>query len=114
MYVHLKPQDVLVAVKLSLDQFSTFPNLAGALGLSLSGTHGAVRRAETAGLLGPQHRTNRAALLAFLVNGVRYVFPPKRGRLTLGMPTAHAAPPLNTLVRSGAEPPPVWPGPQGR
>jgi hypothetical protein len=30
------------------------------------------------------------------------------------MPTAHAAAPLNKLVRSGSEPPPVWPAAQGQ
>ncbi len=30
-----------------------------------------------------------------------------------GMPTAHAAPPLNGLIQQGSEPPPVWPTPNG-
>ena len=30
-----------------------------------------------------------------------------------GMPTAHAAPPLNRHIRESSEPPPVWPTAEG-
>lgn len=108
----LRPQDVLVAVKLALRSPATYPELAKALGMSLSEVHAAVARATAARLLGPDRRANRAAILEFLIHGVKYAFVPKRGQLTRGMPTAHGAPPLDELV-GGSDPPPVWPDPEG-
>ena len=54
-----------------------------------------------------------AALLEFLVHGVKYAFPPKRGALTRGMPTGYAVPPLNKVIVGSSEPPPVWPFAKG-
>jgi hypothetical protein len=112
----IKPQDVLVAVKLALADPQTRPTyheLEEALGMSLSEVHGAVKRATVAGLVDSNRRANRVALLDFLVQGLKTAFVPKRGPLTRGMPTAHGAPPLDQLVGLGAEPPPVWPDPEG-
>jgi len=50
----IKPQDVLVAVKLALADPQTRPTyheLEEALGMSLSEVHGAVKRATVAGLV---------------------------------------------------------------
>src|SRR5262249_44753553 len=51
-------------------------------------------------------------LLEFLVHGVKYAFSSSRGRMTRGWPTAHAAPPLSSLVRQEGIPL-VWPDPEG-
>jgi len=112
----MRPQDVVVAVKLALaspQARPTYPELAAALKMSLSEVHGAVKRATLAGLVDVNRRANRVALLDFLVKGLRSAFVPERGPLTRGMPTAHGAPPLDRLVGLGAEPPPVWPDPEG-
>jgi len=112
----MRPQDVVVAVKLALaspQTRPTYPELAAALAMSLSEVHGAVKRATLAGLVDVNRRANRVALLDFLVQGLRSAFVPERGPLTRGMPTAHGAPPLDKLVGLGAEPPPVWPHPDG-
>lgn len=37
-------------------------------------------------------------LLEFLEHGLRYVFPGELGRPSLGIPTAHAGPPLASLI----------------
>jgi len=52
---------------------------------------------------------SRANLREFLVYGVRYAFPVRRGGLVRGVPTAHAAPPLNQYMAESFDPPPVWP-----
>jgi len=94
----LKEQDVLVLLKLLVrdDGSFTYPGLAAA------------------GLFNPHTRTtNRAALLEFLVHGLRYVFVPERAGMTRGIPTAHAAPPLVSMLAPTADPPPVWPDPEG-
>ena len=115
----LKPQDLLVVLKLwsGRDQDWTYPTLAEDLGMSMSEVHGAIRRAALSGLL-PEAKANArplsGALQEFLVHGVKYAFPPERGELTRGIPTAHAAPPLEGLLAATTDPPPVWPHPKGK
>jgi hypothetical protein len=112
----LRPQDIVVSVELAIlspQTRPTYPELATALEMSLSEVHGAVKRATAAGLVDSNRRAKRVALLDFLVQGLKSAFVPKRGPLTRGMPTAHGAPPLDQLVGLGAEPPPVWPDPDG-
>ena len=104
---------LLKLVTLGTEQ-RTYKELGEALGMSPSEVHTSIKRATKAGLLDPNKRIpNRAALLEFLVHGLRYVFWAERGRMTRGLPTAHAAPPLAALLAQGAGPPPVWPDPEG-
>lgn len=116
----LKPQDVVVLLKLVAlgDQGWTFQSLAVELSISQSEVHAAVRRAVSASLMtqasSAEGRPVRAALLEFLVHGVRYAFPPKRGELTRGVPTGYAAPPLDKAIVGSSEPPPVWPYAEGK
>lgn len=135
----LKPQDVVVVLKLC--SLATVPKkdagpgptltaVAFQLRMSASEVHAAMKRARNSGLLqaplgiqrDPQlvrarrsalDRPNVRAITEFLVHGLKYVFPPQRGELTRGMPTAYAAPPLRDLVVHGSEPIPVWPWAEG-
>ena len=111
----LKPQDALVLLKLTVAGNAwSYPSLAESLGMSASEVHAAVGRAGRSGLYDAKHRSpNRKALLEFLVHGLRYVFPAERGALTRGLPTAHAVPPLKAKIQASADPPPVWPDPEG-
>ncbi len=109
----LRPQDLVVALKLAVSKVGTYPELAADLELSLSEAHGAVKRATLAGLLVGDRQVNRAALLEFVVHGVKYAFHAKRGRVTRGIPTAHGALPLKDKVGKGSDPIPVWPDPAG-
>tara|TARA_R110002073_G_scaffold245044_10_gene407656 strand:+ start:5564 stop:6067 length:504 start_codon:yes stop_codon:yes gene_type:complete len=107
-------QDVVVALKLAFaPEGLSYAALADELGLSASQVYAAVKRAEGAGLLVAGSRTvNKQALIEFLVHGLKYVFPAKRGPIVRGMPTAHSAPPLNeTIIDDGT--PVVWPDPKG-
>jgi DNA-binding Lrp family transcriptional regulator len=111
----LHPQDVLVALKLALGgQDASYADLAHALDLSPSQVHAAVRRAAEAGLVHAESRAvNPRALAEFLVHGLKYVFPAKRGAVARGMPTAHSAAPLRGLFVDDGEPL-VWPDPEGK
>jgi len=114
----LKPQDVLVVLKLlAMGQRSwSYAWLAVQLGMSPSQLHSAVRRALAAQLAvrqGAAIVANIRNLEEFLVHGLKYVFVPDRGEMTRGVPTGHAAPPLNQHFVSADEPSPVWPDPEG-
>jgi hypothetical protein len=111
----LKPQDVLVAVRLASAEEGdrTFPRLAASLGMSASEVHAAVGRAIASGLVDAATRTTRkAALLEFLLHGLRYVFPAEWSGVTRGVPTSYAAPPLSSQFSVG-DLPPVWPHAEG-
>jgi hypothetical protein len=117
----LKPQDVVVLLKLSIPESPvSFMELAHELGISGSEVHAALRRTSKAGLLNiSTRRPKRAALLEFLIHGLKYVFPAESGGSTRGLPTAFAAPPLKQhfmrepLVGVSHRRIPVWPDPEG-
>jgi hypothetical protein len=114
----LKPQDfyLLLALAACREQGSTYPELAAYTGLAMSEVHAALKRAEAARLLYFENKRPRIALAAFeefLFHGAKYAFPPVRGAMVAGVPTAHAAPPLNGLIAPSSEPPSVWPAMEG-
>lgn len=112
----LKPQDILVLLKLAVHPGEEWSNnrIASALKLSPTETHDAIHRAAIAGLMNMRHRRPiLAALEELLVHGVKYVFPAERGPVTRGIPTAHAAPPLVSEFIATDELPLVWPDPEG-
>ena len=109
-----KSLDVVVMLKLLLEEGEkTYAQLSKELGMSASEIHAAVRRGVEAGLIEASSRMPlRKALEEYLLHGVRYAFPARRGPPARGMPTAHAAPPLVSQISSN-ELPPVWPDPEG-
>jgi len=116
--MYLKPQDVVVLIKL-LEYGSKRPpyaQVAKELFLSASEVHASVQRARRARLLGGGDRQEAPILTAleeFLIHGLKYAFPPQRGELTRGVPTAFAAEPLKSRISGGDDPPPVWPFAEG-
>jgi hypothetical protein len=117
--MHLKPQDVVVLLKLLEygPKRPPYAQIAKELFLSASEVHASVQRAKRAHLLGgPERREtpNISALEEFLIHGLKYAFPPERGELTRGVPTAFGAEPLKGRISAGNDPPPVWPFHEGR
>jgi len=115
----LRPQDLVVLLRLALERGPAPPYaaLAADLGLTASETHAAVERAVAAQLArkdaGGKATVVREALRLFLQHGARYCFPATRGGMTRGLPTGYAAPPLNELIVAGSDPVPVWPHKNG-
>lgn len=114
----LKPQDVVVTLKLLLcpGKRPSFSQLGHDLSMSASEVHASVKRARAARLLMDSEtgvKPNVTALKEFLLHGIKYAFPAVRGELSRGMPTSYAAPPLNSQISPGNDPPPVWPDPEG-
>ena len=116
MPVVLQPIDIPVALSLCLRPAQTFASLGAEIGISPSTAHQAVRRLIAAGLVfsrGGRHEANVAGLEEFLTHGVRYAFPPERGRRQRGVPTAHSAPVARDQLGDAMEPL-VWPASRGK
>jgi hypothetical protein len=112
----LKPQDILILVKLVvLEEVEwSYSSLGVELSMSPSEVHSGLKRAGAARLMDEQRRRPvKRALEEFLIHGVKYAYPPSRGGLTRGMPTSFAGPPLRDLIVSSDQLPPVWPDPEG-
>lgn len=111
----LRPQDVVVLLRLSLDvdNAPSYALLADELKLTASEIHAGVERSMAAHLIRKVSGGRPVILLEplrlFVQHGVRYCFPATRGELTRGMPTGYAAPPLHDQIVQPNEPPPVWP-----
>jgi hypothetical protein len=110
MSVIAKSLDVVVWLKLlSSGSRKTFAQLSRELGMSASEIHSSVRRGADAGLIDPKSRMPlRKPLEEYLLFGVRYAFPAKRGPVTRGIPTSYAAPALAEYFRTQHDLPPVW------
>ena len=117
--ITLRPQDLVVLLRLSLDEGSTpsYAALSAELSLTASEIHAAVDRAVLAQLARKdgqgKPKVVREALRQFVQHGARYCFPATRGELTRGMPTLYAAPPLKDKIVQPNEPVPVWPSKSG-
>ncbi len=120
--MNLKPQDILVALKLIAmgDRSWSYVQLANELSMSASEINAGVKRCLSANLLMPDFvdgknpKPAHKALEEFLIHGLKYAFVPERGELTRGVPTAHAAEPLKGHIVASDEPPPVWPYSEGK
>lgn len=113
----LRPQDVVVLVKLLAYGGARPPMAQMAVDLSISASevHAALKRLEQAHLIVPDKAGGRPVLQAveeFLLHGVKYAFPAKRGEVTRGVPTSYAAVPLSRKIAPG-DLPAVWPHPEG-
>ncbi len=115
----LRPQDVVVLLRLALDKDRppSYAVLAQDTQLTASEVHASVKRCIMAQLIHKGENAKPCVLLEplklFLVHGVRYCFPAIRGEMTRGLPTSHAAPPLAGIIVPGQEPVPVWPDKNG-
>lgn len=117
--MNLKPQDIVVAMKLVAigHENWTYNQISFELGMSPSEVHSAVKRLLKANLARKKNDSivpNRKNLREFLVHGIKYVFVPDRGGMTRGLPTVYASPPLSNQISQTDEPPPVWPDPEGQ
>lgn len=118
--MELKPQDLLVLLKVAVHPSRrwTYLALGEALGMSASEVHASVKRAVASGLAVAPARGEwfpvRPSLLEFIQHGVRYVWPAVPGPSKRGVPTAFGAEPLaGLLTPSLPGEAPVWAHPAG-
>jgi hypothetical protein len=115
----MQGQDIALLLKLAIQNEPRTQSkaLAESLSISPSEVSKALKRCVDADLLymsGTEKRVNRSALLEFLLHGLKYTFPPARGSMARGVPTAAAAEPLKSHFLEDKEPPTVWPYRDGR
>ncbi len=106
----MSPYDIVILLKIvSYGNEPWFQKpLAEALGISQSEISKSLNRSKYAGLLAPNGKTViRMALMEFLQNGLRYVFPIQPGAVVRGVPTSHSASPLKEEIQSSEAY--VWP-----
>jgi len=114
----LKPQDLVIALKLSANRESafTFNQLARELKMSDSEIHAGILRAEKSRLVTRRNGKMESigpALNEFIAHGVKYAFPSVIGAMQRGVPTGVSAQPLNQFFINSNEAPLVWPTPDG-
>ena len=113
----LKPQDLAVALKLVVlrGRWLSYAALAEAMHLSRYEAHAAVQRLLAAGLLDDSSGAPRPvvdALRDFVIHDAPYAYPPVHTGMSRDFASAAGAPPLRDRV-AVAEPPSVWPHPDG-
>lgn len=116
--MNLKPQDILVLLKLVAINSKewVYNQVAIDLGMSPSEVHAAIKRTISAGLAVKSEsgiQPNYRNLAEFLIHGLRYVFVPEIGGMSRGVRTGYAGPPLDKVIVPDQEPLPVWPHPHG-
>jgi DNA-binding Lrp family transcriptional regulator len=111
----MSPQDVAVLLKIASYGKTPWKQqlLAEALHLSQSEVSKSLARSKFAGLLDAEGKSvHRQALLEFLEYGISYAFPVQPGPIVRGVPTAHSAPPMNTMIQGDGDY--VWPSAKGQ
>lgn len=115
----LKPQDLAVCLKLVAlrgARVLSYRELGLQMRLSQFEAHAASQRLLAARLVLDMDGILQPALTAlqnFMLYGAPYAFPPVRGEVTIGFPTAYGVSPLRERVLFADENPPVWPHPEG-
>lgn len=111
---NLKPQDIVILLKIiALGEKPWFHHtIAQELGISQSEVSQSLNRTKYAGLLDEARKNvNKIAFTEFLIHGVAYAFPQQPGALVRGVLTAHAAEPLNNIIKANEKY--VWPYAKG-
>ena len=110
----MRPHDIAVLLKIASkkDKPWMMKDLSNELGISASEISESLNRSAIAGLISKdKKRLMHLAILDFLEHGLRYVYPQYPGPRLRGVPTAHAAAPLNKDIVSSE--PYVWPYGEG-
>lgn len=110
----MKPQDVVVLLKLILEEGNPWTqiSIAKALLMSQSEVSESLARSGYARLLYEKGRkVARQPFVDLLQYGIALVFPQQPGNVVRGIPTAHSAAPLNKLIQSDDNY--VWPYAKG-
>lgn len=130
----MKSQDIYILLKLvclqreerhrpaiasDLTDHYSARGLSAALGVSKTEVNASIRRSINVSMAIKDRKsgypkTNKKALLEFIVHGLKYVFPAKPAEIVRGVPTAFSAPILERKLLSMGDYIYVWPYAEGR
>lgn len=108
----VKPQDVLVMLKLLVAPNSSQKDLSNSLFISQAEISHALQRLRLSRLITVEGRVSPEASAEFLIHGLKYVCPAEVGSIALGMRTSYSHPELKH-VRYAPEDIYVWPDAEG-
>ena len=108
----IKPQDVLIMLKLLVAPKSSQKELSSSLFISQAEISHGLQRLKISRLLTVEGNVSLEACTEFLIHGLKYICPAELGTLALGMRTSYSHPELKH-VRYAADDIYVWPDPEG-
>lgn len=111
---NMKPQDILVLLKIIASDSKEWQQLtlAQELNMSQSEISQSLQRSKYAQLVDfSGKKVNRMAFYEFLVHGLLYVFPQKPAAIVRGIATAHSAAPIKDIINTAEVY--VWPYAKG-
>jgi DNA-binding Lrp family transcriptional regulator len=111
--IGLKPQDVLLMMKLLSEPNLSQMGLARKLQLSQAEVSHGLKRLKGSHLLNIEGKVIKEAALELLVHAVKYFYPAQIGAPSLGVPTAHANPAFKYVKNNEGESY-VWPFAEGK
>lgn len=109
----IKPHDILIVLKLSINPDLTQKALSENLFISQAEISHGLKRLKQSTLISSEDRVNMDACLEFLIHGLKYVFPAKLGPNSVGIPTAFARPGFK-FVKYGKDDVYIWPYAKGK
>lgn len=112
-YIGIKPQDVLIMLKLLIHPGMAQKELGDSLSISQAEVSHALKRLKFSRLLREDGQLFMASCAEFLIHGFKYVCPAVVGQLAMGIPTAYAHPDFNYVVYDPKDIY-VWPYAQGK
>lgn len=111
--VGLKPQDILLMMKLLSEPGLSQTELAKRLLLSQAEVSHGLKRLKGSRLLNIEGNVIKEAAIELLIHAVKYFYPAQLGAPSLGIPTAHANPEFKFVKYKDSESY-VWPYAEGK
>ena len=112
-FVGIKPQDILLLLKLIASPGLSQNSLSLELEISQAEISHGLKRLKASALLNAEGQPHIESCLEFLVHGLRYVFPPQFGTPSIGIPTAFAHPEFK-YVKYDKNQIYIWPYAEGK
>lgn len=109
----IKPQDVLIMLKLLALPVASQKDLSNSLFISQAEVSHGIQRLKIAKLLTLEGKVNIEACLEFLIHALKYLYPPEIGSFAVGIPTAYARPGFK-FVKHKEDDIYVWPYPESK
>lgn len=109
----IKPQDVIIMMKLVSQPEMVQKDLAQQLQISQAEISHALMRLKNSHLLNSSGRVIKEACVEFLVHAVKYIFPAQMSSPAVGIPTSFAHPEFK-FIKYGSDEIPIWPSADGK